>query len=217
MGVQSTRGTMFHMEKAAAAPVAPDVTDITKASPAHVTVTSAAGLENDGVITITGSDFTKVDGIPYVIANLVGNEFDLLGCNTTDETATFNSGTVAASALVASDLELLAPSAFDPQAGTTTEIDIGTFVTPEATLPGNQSAGSYALQGFTDKADVGYHELLQAGDDGKQRALRITVPGQDFMVASIFVSPEVHEIPLSGAPAYTFSGTFATRLRHLFA
>ena len=183
MPIQSTKGTEFHLEKKAATPLVPAVTGITKADPPVVTVTDATGLMDDQVITITASDFSSIDGIPWIIDGLSGTTFNLLGADTTDESGAL--GSPVASVLEEADLELLAPSNFDPSPGTATDESIGTFVDPEATLPGIAAAGSYALGGFMDTSDVGYQELLLAEADGVQRILRIKLAGQKFVVAPI--------------------------------
>ena len=108
MTIQSTKGTEFHLEIKGSSPLAPVITAITKADPPVVSVSDATGLANDQVITITGSDFSSIDGIPFVIDGLSGTDFNLLGADTTDEAGAL--GSAVASVLAEADLELLSPS-----------------------------------------------------------------------------------------------------------
>jgi hypothetical protein len=217
MAVQSTKGLRIYISKgtATAHPFTP--TAISKAKPAVVTVAAVTGIAAGDVVTFANTGFPELDNRAFVVGTVDGtaNTFIVVGSDTTASTATLGA-TPSATVYEATDMQSLCLSSIEISAGSPNTIDISTFCNPGASLPGNPTPGTLTFSGYTDTTDLGYQELLLAEADGKERMLKIEIPGNGYLVAPVIIGSVGWTVPLEGAVAYNFSATMVKPLVHRF-
>lgn len=214
MAILSTKGLTVQVQKGSATGTELTPTDISKAEPAVVTVADTTGMSQGDFVTMAGTSFTELDGKQFIVGAVTATTFELLGSNTTGSGATLG-GTPTATYYTTADLQGLCLSSItvnNPEAGT---ISVGTFCNPGASVPGNPTAGSLTLSGYVDIQDQGYLELLTAEDDGLPRGLKITIPSNGYLVASIIVGSVTWDLPLEGAAGYSFNCALETPMEHI--
>ena len=243
MGVQSTKGLTIWLEKGGVdVPTAskPEIGESgvtrTNLSPSAATNTVNAEFTFDGTakqadgssaITVSPGDLVYVnksgypteDGKIYIVNTVTGQgtasaKFSLIDFVATNGQLNTTDGEFFW--IGKEHMVKLCLSTINITNGTPNTISVGTFCVPDASLPGNPTAGSITFGGYTDIADPGYIELLKAEDDGKQRYLKIDVPGQGHMLGSTQIGSVSWELPLEGSSSYTFNAAMSSPLKHVF-
>lgn len=217
--ITSTKGLKIWMEIDESKPTEITPTVVTETKPVTVTVSAGdmAKIVDGEAITFSGTTYPELDGKLYVISNLTATTFDLLGSDMrTTSGVALDKVNAKAMAYSVTDLETLCLSSIDISAGSSNTIDISTFCTPGASLPGNPTAGTMTFNGFTDIASKGYAQLLQAEADGKARVLKIDVPNNGYLIGRVTVGSVAWGVPLEGSTTYSFAATMSTPMIHVF-
>jgi hypothetical protein len=219
MTAVATKGLAIYLHKGGVAATELVPTAISKASPAVVTVASATGLTKGDVVKMESTGFKELDGKTFVIGTVdtTANTFELLGADTTASTATLGA-TPKAHVYKAADQIKLCLSSIDFSTEAGGSVSVGTFCDPSATISTPATtAGTVTLNGFIDKADTGYAELLKAAEDGVARMIEIVLPqDQGYIVAPVTLSSIGWQTPLEGAIGFTASGSLGSKPVHLF-
>lgn len=214
--ITSTKGLTIHMEKESTTTLDLVPKGITKAKPSEVTVDDTTGMVDGQLVTFSGTNYPELDGKIFVVDKLTSTTFELLGSDLTASTGTTIGGAAKAMAYNAADVVTLCLSSIDISPGSPNTIDISTFCTPGASLPGNPTPGTMTFNGFTDIASKGYAELLAAEADGKARLLKIDVPNNGYLIGKVTVGSVSWGVPLEGSTTYSFAATMSTPMRHVF-
>jgi hypothetical protein len=219
MTAVATKGLAIYLHKGGVAATELVPTAISKASPAVVTVASATGLTKGDVVKMESTGFKELDGKTFVIGTVdtTANTFQLIGADTTASTGTLGATPKAHVYKAADQIKLCLSSIdFSTEAGGT--VSVGTFCDPSATIATPAAtAGTVTLNGFIDKADTGYAELLKAAEDGVARMIEIVLPqDQGYIVAPVTLSSLGWQTPLEGAIGFTASGSLGSKPVHLF-
>ena len=215
----SSKGLAIYLHKGGVAATELVPTAISKAKPAVVTVASAAGLTKGDVVKLETTGFKELDGKTFVLGNVdtTANTFELIGADTTASTGTIGANPKAHVYKAADQIKLCLSSIdFSTEAGGS--VSVGTFCDPSATISTPAAtAGTVTLNGFIDKADTGYAELLKAAEDGVARMIEIVLPqDQGYIVAPVTLSSIGWQTPLEGAIGFTASGSLGSKPVHLF-
>jgi hypothetical protein len=120
--------------------------------------------------------------------------------------------------LKAADQIKLCLSSIDFSTESSGSIGVGTFCSPSASIATPpQTAGQITVNGYADKNDIGYGELLKAVEDGVQRMLQIVLPqNQGYIVAPVTFASLGWSTPLEGAVGFTASGALGEKPVHRF-
>jgi hypothetical protein len=219
MTAVATKGLAIYLHKGGVAATELVPTAISKASPAVVTVASATGLTKGDVVKMESTGFKELDGKTFVIGTVdtTANTFQLIGADTTASTGTLGA-TPKAHVYKAADQIKLCLSSIDFSTEAGGSVSVGTFCDPSATIATPAAtAGTVTLNGFIDKADTGYAELLKAAEDGVARMIEIVLPqDQGYIVAPVTLSSLGWQTPLEGAIGFTASGSLGSKPVHLF-
>lgn len=221
MPVKSVKGLTIRLMSGDATPVektGATLVSISKADPAVVEVDDVSGISAGDPVYIEGTGLDSIDGQWFTVGNVVtaAKTFELVGSDTTADTGTFSANGKVSLYTKTGMMEKLCLSDVDMSAGSPSEIDIGTFCNPGATLPGNAPAGTATFSGYTDITDDGYKELLVAEADRKERLLYIEIPGNGVLVAPVVIGSVSWTVPREGSTAYSFSATMTKRMEHRF-
>jgi hypothetical protein len=219
MTAVATKGLAIYLHKGGVAATELVPTAISKAKPAVVTVASAAGLTKGDVVKLETTGFKELDGKTFVLGNVdtTANTFELLGADTTASTGALGANPKAHVYQAADQIKLCLSSIdFSTEAGGS--VSVGTFCDPSASIATPATtAGTVTLNGFIDKADTGYAELLKAAEDGVARMIEIVLPqDQGYIVAPVTLSSIGWQTPLEGAIGFTASGSLGSKPVHLF-
>jgi len=106
-------------------------------------------------------------------------------------------------------------STLDIQIGQQSPIDVSTFCA-QASILGNAAASSITLGGYVDIDDTGYSALLAAADDAVEHDLRIVLPSNGELLATITVGNCSWTVPLEGAVGYSFPAAISGEMTHDF-
>ena len=219
----STKGTKVCVLTGAATATSGTPTAISKAAPASVTVASTSALKIGDLVTIpatgvTGcTGFPELDGKSWIVGNVTGTTFTLLGSDTKSSTATLAAG---ASMKFYGDADFaclcLSSITFNPESAS--NVSVATFCDPTATIPSQVvGSGTVDIAGFVDIDDAGYKELMLAYADGKARDWRITLGNdQGYIMLNGILSALNIDIPIDGATGYNGTISLSSRYRHLF-
>ena len=199
----STKGLKTYLSVASAVPVALEITGITKAAPAVVTVSSIGALVNGDLVKITGTGMESLDGEVYEVADITGATFKLVCSDTTGDTAVATDGeaarytkTVELVPFCINDLTR------DVPAGDT--IDLGTFCDPTAQASGDSTAGTLSWGGPIDFCDLGFIEMQKALADGLERILVTEFPQSiGYMFTPLTVNSYSEAFAFRGAATWT--------------
>lgn len=194
-------------------------TAISKASPAEVTVASATGVNIGDLVKMEGTGFNEIEGKTYVVGavDTGTNKFSLLGSDTTGSTGTLGSSPKATLTQVADMVKLcLSNITINPETPGT--IPAGTYCDPSASLPAvSTSAGTITLDGFIDKSDNGYKELLMAAEEAQERWIEVLLPqSQGYVIFPVTLSSISFGLPLDGGLTFSATGALGSKPRHLF-
>lgn len=163
MAAKSSQGTRVFISNGAA-PTTVTITAVTKASPAVVSVSSAAALAVGDIVMPRNTGFKSIDEFPYRVAAISTLDITLEDSDTTGETGTVTAGDLEEHTLI----ELcVANFTTDQPAGTT--LDVTTMCdVARRTLSGLPGQGTWTANGFHDGGDASQQiarEAYRSGDD----------------------------------------------------
>lgn len=169
------------------------------------------------LVRVSNSGFVSLDGKVFSISATSAGSITLLGSDTSAERGNMSTD-VSVEIWDSSQLVRLCLTGFTFNPETPGTTNVGTYCNPSATLPQVAvSAGTATLNGWIDKNDPGYVELIEAADDATQRIFSIVLPqNQGEIVAPITLSQIAWDIPLEGGMAFTATGALGAAPRHLF-
>ena len=217
MTAVATKGLAIYLHKGGVAPVELVPTAISSAKPAVVTVAATTGVTAGDVVKMETTGFKELDGKTFVVGTVTSTTLELLGSDTTATTGTIG-GSPKAHVYAAKDQIKLCLSSIDFSTEAGGSVSVGTFCDPSASIATPATtAGTVTMNGYIDKADLGYDELLKAVEDGVARMLEIVLPqSQGYIVAPVTLSSIGWQTPLEGAIGFTASGTLGSKPVHLF-
>jgi len=212
----STKGLQIWLG-GTAAPTALVPTAITSAAPAVVTV--ANSLADGDMVYVSNSGFPELDGKWFPVGAPTATDFELVGSSTTGTTGALATGpTMEAHAQgEAFDLSCLAKSiTFNSDAPAA--IQAGTYCDPSLAITSPIiPPTTIEFGGNINIADPAYKELIDASEDGIQRALDIILPfDQGDIVAPAVVSMVTWDLPVDGVQGFTATVTCASKPAHRF-
>lgn len=204
----STKGTKISISNGAIAP--------TELSPTAITVSPSAGADTKivvanaltpGAVVVFPSTtgFPALDNKSFVVKAASATDFDV-SADTFGQAGPMATG-MKVSAYLASSFINLCLSNFDIAAGSTNQIDTSTYCSP-GSVNGQTTPGTITLTGWVDDTDVGFAELIKAGEDNKPRVLNIQLPGTlGHLIGVIGFSEMSFTVPLDGAVGFTITGS----------
>jgi hypothetical protein len=201
------------------------ITGDVAATPAKTITAIAAGTKPNSVdVTATGTyvigDVVKFGDVGY--ASLSNKSFPVTALSTGGfeiGNVSLGSGGLAATPTVehfdASDFTCLCLSSIGIQSETPATISVATFCDPTASIPGSSgAAGTLNFAGFVDVTAKDYPALVAAVEDGKERIIRISLPGNGYITAPLTISSLTWDLPLDGAIGFSGSATLAAKAKH---
>lgn len=222
MTAKSTKDTKICITRGDAMPLGLVPADISKAAPAVVSMgageVTTSGITDGDIVTVHNTGFESLDGKVFVVSNVDtgADTFELVGSDTTLETATYDNVAGGILRYTSDDLECLCLSEFTLNKTAPGTISVGTFCDPSATLPGNASETTIDFAGYVDITDSAYIELLAAEDDGATRLLRVILPENGYLVGVVTITSIGWDIPLEGGVGYTGTMLLQSAIRHIF-
>lgn len=191
-------------------------TAISTANPASITVADSSAVTEGDLAQVTGTGVAELDGKTFLVGTVSTGTFELVGA----DTSAANIGTMGAGASIdicpAADNIKLCLSSIDIQSPTVGQVDVSTFCS-EATISGRPVPGQVTINGYADKADAGYGELLKADADGQPRPFAIVFSGANgALVGEISLSGMGWEVPQEGAVGFSLTGSQTERIRHVW-
>ena len=217
---RSSKGVAICFVKSSATGTAETITALSKAKPPVATIGDTTGLKDGDLIKFAANStgFTSLDGktFPIKIVTPGTTDFQIVGADTTNETGTFTAGT-APTVTGSTDCQAMCFSEFsfnkeDPQ-----QISTGTYCNPQdAISSAATSAGTVSFAGYIDVTDAGYQELLDLEVSGATVQVKISFPGNGYILVPITIDSITWDIPLDGALAFSGTGTMKENPRHLF-
>lgn len=213
MSAKSSKGIRICITKGAATVVNLVPTAINSAKPAQVTVTNS--LKDGDVVVMGQVGFPELNGKTFVVDNASATDFDLLGSDTTGTTGALAASPTAA-AYTNADFECLCLSSLSVNPESPGTVDVSTYCASASIPSATSGAGTIDFAGYVDITDTDYAELLLAVEDGKQRQLRIMLPGNGYLVAPVTFSSISWDLPLDGAVGYAGSAVLGAKFTHLF-
>ena len=199
------------------APAALAPTAISSAAPAVVTVANTAA-EGD-MVYVKNSGFPELDGKWFPVGAPTATELTLVGSDTTG-----TAGALATAPVLelheqgeAFDLSCLAKSiTFNSDAPAA--IQAGTYCDPSLAITSPIiPPTTIEFGGNINIEDPAYKELIDASEDGIQRALDIILPfDQGDIVAPAVVSLVTWDLPVDGVQGFTATVTCASKPAHRF-
>lgn len=219
MTASSSKGVTVDLVTGGATGTAVTPTAATKAKPSEITASSAPTGVVDGDLAVLASDSTglsEIDGHGWIVDQLSGSNFNLLGSDTTDSADTFSPGEDII-VYGAADFSRMCFSELTFNTEGPESVSAGTYCDPTAQIVSAASqAGTLDFAGYIDITDPAYSELLQAKKDGEMRYLRITLPNNGYIVVPITISLISFDIPIDGVLGYSGSAIMNTEPQHLF-
>lgn len=214
MAAKSTKGVEIFISKGTATPTNVTYTAITKAKPAVVTGTTT-GLNDGDVVHVAGTGMASLDGKYFTVANKSATDFELAGSDTSGETVAGTGGKIEQYSQ--GDLIKLCLSSLTINAEEPSVISTATYCNPSASVPSQVvSAGTINFGAYVDTASADYLQLLEAEEDGKARVMRITLPGNGYLIAPVTVSSMSWDLPIDGAISVSGTMVLGSKFRHAF-
>ena len=223
MAARNTKGVQICVVKDGVTALTITPTAVSKAKPA--TVTAANTLANGDLVKLASDStgLSEIDGKVWVVDNVSGTGFDLVGSDTTAATGTFAAGT-AIDGYPATDMQCLCLGSFSiaqATGGGDNNISVATFCDPTATVPspipaGATGGGSFSFTGYIDTTAADYPVLLDLVESGDATIMRITLPQHGYIVAPTVFTELTWDVPVDGAMGYSGSGTFSSKPRHIW-
>jgi len=216
MGASSSKGLKIYTTLGAAIPTSLIPTAITNAEPAEVTAADTTGMADGDVVNCVLTGFTELDGKSFIVGELTGTSFTLLGSDTSASTGILDVSPTIDHYAVA-DMQLLCLSSLELNVDEPGTVSTATYCDPSSTIPSAvQAAGTLAFAGFVDINDADYIELLEAVEDGEERIIRIDLPSNGYLIAPGTFSNIVWDLPLDGAIGYSGTIILSSKMRHVF-
>lgn len=213
----STKGLTVNLTKADAAPVtksgATEITAITSANPAVVSVDDATGIAAGSVIILKGTGLTTLDGKAFLVDSVSGTDITL-GADTSGDGGTFTGATASLTSYAASDFQSICCNSISVDANQPGTVSTPTFCDPTSSLPSIiNEAGNMTLAIYHDVTDLGFVAMEKAFDDSNERVLTIEWPqSQGTLIAQGTVSGwAISDIPIDGGTLW--QATFALKSR----
>lgn len=215
MSIVSTKGLKVWMSKAGVTPTQVVPTTVTPGKPTVIDVAATTGMAIGDIVKFSGTGYLELDGKTSVVTAVTTTTFSV-PIDSTGSTGTL-AGTPKADFHPMTDMCNLCLSAIDVAAGTSNPISVGTFCNPEASIPGNPTAGTVGFDGYVDVSDPCYAEMIKASEDGLPRDLKIDIPGGNgYLVTTVTVGSVSYTVPLEGAVGFSFSNTMGSSMKHVF-
>jgi hypothetical protein len=208
MAAVSTKGTTISISNGSIAKTVLNVTGITASTSAGAatTITAANTLTAGAVVVFPSTTgYPALNNKTFVVASATGTSF-------TVNADTFNqAGPMTANLTVdaypSSSLINLCLSSFDISAGSSNDIDVSTYCAT-GTILGKTTPGSITLNGYVDDTDVGFAELIKAGEDNNPRVIDIKLPGTlGHLVGLVSFSEMSFAVPLEGAVGFSITAS----------
>ncbi|WP_042778035.1 hypothetical protein [Sinorhizobium fredii] len=202
----TAQGTEVYLQKfVPPAPSGYNVTNITNAKPAVVTVsaTDFTHFSDGQLVTMSGTG-TALDGVTYIISD-VGSPADTFALQGSDLFG--NAGVVGvgkATPLATGDLLRFCLSSWEWEVEAADAIDVTTFCGSES-LAGTPQPGTISLEGFTDFDVAAQDEWRNAVFDGQRRVMHIELPGDRGDIV-MTVTPSGYTLTLETNEAVSFAG-----------
>jgi len=216
MSITSTKGLKIWLSKSGVTTTDLIPTSISATDPTEITVADTTDLADGNIVEVNGTDYPELDGKLFIISNLTGTTFELLGADTTNTAG----GVIGDDAKVAvyqtGDMQNICLSSIDISPGSTNTIDISTFCAPGASLPGNPTPGTITLNGYVDIEATGYKELIKAAEDGDAHMLKIDIPNQGYIVGKMVIGSISWGIPIEGSVTYAANASMSVPMKHVF-
>lgn len=214
----STKGTSIGISNGAVVPVAAPITAIAAAVSAGgaATITATHSLKVGDVVQFNSSTgFAALNNRALVVSEVTGTtEFKVVGVETFGSVETVAAG-AKFTPYPAANMINLCLSSFDIAPGTSNEIDTSTYCASGSIL-GKATPGTITLNGYVDKADIGFAELLKAEDDGKPRVLNIVLPGDlGWLVGVVTIGAMSYTVPLEGAVGFSVQASQNSAIKYL--
>jgi hypothetical protein len=213
----STKGTRIGLSNGAVVPVAVAITAIAAAVAAGgpASITAANTLKAGDVVQFNSSTgFAALNNRALVVSEATAAEFKVVGAETFGSLESMANG-AKFTPYPAADLINLCLSSFDIAPGTSNEIDTSTYCGSGSIL-GKSTPGTITLNGYVDKADLGFAELLKAEEDGKPRVLNITLPGDlGWLVGVVTIGAISYTVPLEGAVGFSVQASQNSAIKYL--
>ena len=221
---KSSKGTKVCITAAAPAlntplnPTAIAAVAATTTTRASVKVTVANTATVGEIVKFKNTGFASLDNKSFAITAATATDFTIgnvtLGTGTLSVTPKPEAHMYAES----TDMTCLCLSSItinEDQPGT---ISTATFCDPSSSIPASSTAaGSLSFAGYVDITSKDYPALLDAVNDGLERIIRISFPGNGYVVAPVTFSSITWDIPLDGAIAFSGSGALGSKPVHVWA
>lgn len=197
-------------------------------TPAKTIDAIAAGTGNTVEVTFTTGTFVVGDIVKFNdvgFPSLNNKSFPITKVGTTTfeiGNVVLGAGTISGAPTIehyeAADMTCLCLSSIGLQSETPATISVATFCEPTATIAGTGgSAGTLSFAGYVDVTAKDYPALLAAVEDGKERTIRIELPGNGFIVAPVTIASLTWDIPLEGAIGFSGTATLSAKAKHYWS
>lgn len=222
MAIINTKGVAVYLSKTEITPneiAGADITSISNAKPALVTLDAADPAIANGDLAFTNDVNAALDGKMFVVDNIAAAAFDLVGSDLTGEGApiTVFPADNAITTISADDMVLLCLSQMEFGADTVNQISVATYCDPAASVPGLATPGTITLGGYAEVDDEGVAEVQKAADDQQPRYFLVILPGDNgYIVGEISLAGFSLGVPLEGAVTWTVSGTQVKKIRWVY-
>jgi hypothetical protein len=220
MSAKSTKGTKICITSPTATGTALVPTAIVSVAaaaskPAGIKVTVANTATVGEVVSFKNTGFASLDDKSFIITTATATDFDIT--NVTLGTGTLGASPEAHIYAEATDMTCLCLSSFSVSTDQPNTISVATYCDPTASIPGSATAaGTVSFAGYVDVTAKDYPALLAAVEDGKQRVIRITLPGNGYLVAPVTFSQISWDIPLDGGIGFNGSASLGSKLHHVW-
>jgi hypothetical protein len=187
----------------------------TQGKPTGIGGTLTNGADGD-IVVCSGTNWSSVDRI-QIASNIQGSAFDLLGCDSTRESA----GTAVAGKFDhydATKMTKLCPSGFTDSVTTPGTVSTATYCDPTQTIPSPVAdAGTAELTGYVDICDDDYIALYEAYEMQDQRYLKIDLgDAGGYLIMPVTAVSMQWDLPIDGAVGYTISFVKGSATKHAF-
>jgi hypothetical protein len=177
------------------------------ANAGEATKITAANTLTPGAIIVfpSSTGFPALNNKALVVTAATAADFDV-AVDTFGQAGPMTAG-MKVTAYPANAFINLCLSSFDIAAGSSSDIDVSTYCATGSIL-GKTTPGSITLNGYVDNTDVGFKELILAGEDNAPRVLNIQLPGTlGHLVGVISFGEMSFSVPLEGAVGFSITAS----------
>lgn len=183
--------------------------------PAGIKVTVANTATVGEVVTFKNTGFASLDDKSFAITAATTTDFDI--GNVTLGTGTLGAAPEAHVYAEATDMTCLCLSSLSIASDTPGVISTATYCDPTSNIPSSVAgAGTLNFAGFVDTTAKDYPALLAAVEDGKQRVVRIALPGNGYITAPLTFSSMTWDLPLDGAIGFSGTAALGSKPHHVW-